>query len=612
MSQYIVFSLEPAGTDSYSPFGRRYRQSSCKRCRARKKGCDGREPCQKCVLANTACEYGFSKRMPTKRPGTPLLCSPPRPSTIPPVTVGTPTCCTTPPPDDSTDLHNVPGLALSPVSVTPSAGWPDGPGAATHSSPILVEPLVSFLEAAVRRNDPIVLRPETTTLTSVAVAQRVGLKSNEEQIYNPCLVISMVTIFVNQQTRIFRDLYLQRLYRKLKAGQIPPLTLNVLLAFAASVARSHDIDISTRKAAIMVYYERADKLLMGELDRPTIETPYLLLLMAGASMVVDCNETFVYYSGLSKRLLIQLNIHLADASTAEAPGTYTTTAPPPSPHDSLLEESLVREYKRRVYWSIATHDNLISCLMGISSALTTEPSCVSPINDTLVEQILRCDPSKDHYPIVIPGINYTLMGYPYITKLATLIAKVSELRIQAQDNAAMDIAQYHRLNAELLHWYDALPSQYRLPDQCPGRQEIATQPIHYESLYSLHSYYYVTVILLNCYNLFLGSVGFHPEKDPTCLKAGFQAAEAFTAHCLPYYNSVSEQYHTLSTVAYVSIPVTMYVVSLTGTTPEERKKRMATINRYLAFLKRVQANCSHTDVFIRVLQSQLPPDLHNP
>ncbi|KAJ1981076.1 hypothetical protein H4R34_002218 [Dimargaris verticillata] len=646
MAQFSVFSLDMPEGDGYVEIGRRYRRGSCKRCMTRRKACDGNEPCAKCQQASVACEYGFIKRKPpTKRKPTPAKL--PASSVMPSTNSGQSSTVL------ATQAQN--GLAALDISSASTAtkgavrttqraskgkGKPEtaarlNSAAFNHSKapPVTLGALLSYLRATYQASDVHIaaLMPRVPTVP----LSRVNPKCEEEQIYHPLLVTSLMAVFVDRQIRLWSNLQLQRLHRKLRTGTLSPFTLNAILTLGASLARFNHNDLKTRMGAIKAYYDRVDALLPSELEHPSLECPFLLSLISGIAKVIRADEKFLYYSGLAKNLALQLNMHTVDSpsptadaaplvSAANALPALATPTPTqshrPSPPEhwqqlspAAADNELTKEFKRRVFWTIATYDNLLGCMLGLPPGLMTGTCRVKPIDDSLLEQLLRCDPRDDHYPAIIPDTSQILMGYPKILPFSALLSKVSHLRMQARDNPAMNIAPYHHLNRKLQAWYHSLTPPFTLPDQCPADSELAEHLVHYESIYLLHTTYVIVVILLNIGDLLPVQTSFQPAQDPWCHQWGLDASHLYTTRIFPFYQEVLKRYPSFNACFSILIPAFKLITSLPRMNPAECRAARATIDQYVEFLRKhadhVSANQAYVDLLLHSLAAVTAPGL---
>ncbi|KAJ1978375.1 hypothetical protein H4R35_001929 [Dimargaris xerosporica] len=637
MAQFSVFSLDLPKGDGYAEIGRRYRRGSCKRCMHRRKACDGKEPCAKCQLAGVACEYGFIKRKPpTKRKTVPVR---------PPASSSKSTTTSSNQLSTALAAQTQDGLAaleISPSSVVakgaarktkgPHQGK-DKPNAALCSDsapnhpqgpPVTLGALLNYLRATYQARDAsfAVPIPQVSTMS----LSRANPKSEEEQIYHPLLVVSLMAVFVDRQIRLWRKLQLQRLHRKLLKGTLSPFTLNAILTLGASLARFNHNDLQARMGAIKTYFDRVDAHLPRELEHPSLECPYLLSLLSGIAKVVRVDEKFLYYSGLAKNLMLQFNMHTVDSPTymadaappVSAAGTLSTVATTiqAQPHyasPAVTDNELTKEFKRRVFWTIATYDNLLACMLGLPPGLKTGTYWVKPINDSLLEQLLKCDPRDDYYPAIIPDTSQTLMGYPNILPFSALLTQVSQLRMQAHDNATMNITPYHRLNRQLQAWYHSLTPPFTLPDRCPTGIELAEHLVYYESIYLLHTTYVIVVILLNIGDLLPVQTSFQPAQDPQCHQWGLDASHLYTTRIFPFYQEVLKHYPSFNACFSIIIPAFKLITSLPRMKLAERQAARATIDQYIEFLRlhadHVSANQAYLELLLHSLAAVTVPGL---
>ncbi|KAJ1978155.1 hypothetical protein H4R34_003306 [Dimargaris verticillata] len=666
MGEYIVYSLEKPVNEAYSPLVARYRRSSCKRCISRKVACDGTEPCSRCRSADAKCEYGYMRRMPSKKrtkakaanseslkpfplanslgrcgvdipaPGATAAAIkavtksgyPVKPSPIPldPLTVAIQVL-------NSSNIYDIGG------GVKPFLKGLEESNAAAADNDDTIDPkflwdtLFSHLQHAIRQNTRVTSIPAATLYIRQVVQRSSSLKSEEEHVYNPFLVHSLLTIFVNQQTRIFRELYLQRIFRKLAANDISPFALNTMLAYGASMIREESIGFQVHQKVAMTYIERADDLLVQELERPSLDTPFLTTLMAAPWMIAKQDDRFMYYATLGRRMAIQLNFHLTDSTkklllmwddaaaasssslstsakaATMAPPTVPSALPTSPPKDCATKhavlspnDELVKEYKRRSYWVIAIYDNVVSCLLGLPCNLTKEYAKVNAFDDSLIEQLLRCDPEHDHYPTVIPGISYTLCGSPYVTEFVSLIGEIAERRIQSQNESHMNITVYRALNRRLRAWYASLPAAYSLPRLPLDDGLISSNPVHYSALFTLHCNYHMVVIFINVYNWVAGPNIIRPEQDPECHRLGLESANFITKYCLPFFHRLPGQYHSAFVVSGIFAAAFKYGLSLRHMGTEDRIATVKKLDGCIAFLEKSAPYITYARVFIAQLQ----------
>ncbi|KAJ1965701.1 hypothetical protein H4R35_007041 [Dimargaris xerosporica] len=651
MGEYIVYSLDKPVNEAYSPLVARYRRSSCKRCISRKVACDGAEPCSRCLSADAKCEYGYMRRMPSKKrtktkAGT---AKGPRPSPLDQCGDNTPA---------SGAVTTANSAVIRPVSLTKTPSIPQDPltvaiqmlnspndcaieSEVKSSLAKLEEPnsndsdnvdskfpwdtLFRHLQYAIHQNTRVTSIPAATLYIRQVVQRPSSLKSEEERVYSPFLVHSLLTIFVNQQTRIFRELYLQRIFRKLAANDISPFALNTILAYGASMIRDESIGFQVHQKVAMTYIERADDLLVQELERPSLDTPFLTTLMAAPWMIAKQDDRFMYYATLGRRMAIQLNFHLTDstknlspmwdASAAAASSSFSEartagialSTPPCKAYATkytLLSpnDELVKEYKRRSYWVIAIYDNVVSCLLGLPCNLTKEYAKVNAFDDSLIEQFLRCDPEHDHYPTVVPGISYTLCGSPYVTEFVSLIGEIAERRIQSQHESHLDIAVYRALNRRLRAWYTNLPAAYSLPRLPLDDIIITSNPVHYSALFTLHCNYHMVVIFINVYNWVAGPNIIRPEQDPECHRLGLESANFITQYCLPFFLRLPGQHQSAFVVSGIFAAAFKYGLSLRSMGVEDRIATVKKLDSCIAFLEKSAPYITYARVFIAQLQ----------
>ncbi|KAJ1973422.1 hypothetical protein H4R34_005083, partial [Dimargaris verticillata] len=475
------------------------------------------------------------------------------------------------------------------------------------------------------------------------------LQSQEELLYHPVLVHAIISTYVHQQTRIYRDLYLQRIYRKLRNNQISPLALNYILAYGLAITMmgKSKLPHAVRKQTGDYYIQRFDRLLMAAIDCPTLELPHLAFMIAAACMATKSTRMFTHYTSIGRELLLQMQFHLTDFSRhgplpTSHPYPAASTATPGFMCDSPVGElgsvdyatsmdggdELTREYKRRVFWDVLQFENMIHLLVGLPSSVNRQQSHVNAVDDRLVEEILRLPPEQDHYPVVIPGIRHTLSGYTPLTEFIFLIGEIADLRahvyspdtqyIQVPVQSIQEyyaanpndrnpiIHRYYSLNDRLRQWYAALPEAFSLPEHLPlDNQLIQRYPVHYSSIFTLHSNYHMAVLFLNLYNWNLvnqhainkasavppmphtstppGSPTrlpsdhrhvpadlrplppvpvFRPELDPVCHELGLTSAHFFTSQCLPFFQTLPQQYYStplLGSFATVALKYALYL-----------------------------------------------------
>ncbi|KAJ1968639.1 hypothetical protein H4R35_006370 [Dimargaris xerosporica] len=560
--------------------------------------------------------------------------------------------------DNTMDPTALSGLPF-PNTLTPARSSDGSDSHYDESSPRIDPMSVDFLLG--RATSPVPSMPPSPIPSPLWYTQRAQvampnprsatqLQSQEEILYHPVLVHAIISTYVHQQTRIYRDLYLQRIYRKLQNNQISPLALNYILAYGLAITMmgKSKLPHAVRKQTGDYYIHRFDRLLMAAIDRPTLELPHLAFMIAAACMATKSTRLFTHYTSIGRELLLQMQFHLTDfsrhgplptnhphpAATAPTPeflGCSPVSDPGLAHHVMSVEsdDELTREYKRRVFWDVLQYENMIHLLVGLPSSVNRQQSHVNAVDDRLVEAILRLPPEQDHYPVVIPGIRHTLSGYTPLTEFIFLIGEIADLRAHVcplgtqylqvpvqsvQEYYAANpndrnpiIHRYYSLNDRLRQWYDALPEAFALPEHLPlDDQLIHRYPVHYSSIFTLHSNYHMAVLFLNLYNWNLvnrqaaskpspaptshyiptppGSSArssgsdnphnpagllpkhhfpvFRPELDPVCHELGLTSAHLFTSQCLPFFQKLPQQYFStplLGSFATVALKYALYL-----------------------------------------------------
>ncbi|KAJ1972625.1 hypothetical protein H4R35_004569 [Dimargaris xerosporica] len=613
MSTYFVFSIDSPRTKPRPAPKPRYRRGTCKRCVALKTACDGREPCAKCKARRIPCEYGYMSRMSPKKDLKHLATKASSQTLTISTTSTTLVKTSTTPPHTSPELHLATPLtpATSAEPLSPLASQ-FSPTPTTDLSGIINclqhQLLQSYLELAVALDQPTAIPASiaATPLTNLSVARPAqGPELAEDQLYSPSLVRFLIAVFVNYQTRIFRDLYLERLYRKLAANKISPFALNCILAYGACLSRDQGVDASTRQRITGLYLDRADALLIGELERPSLDTPCLVSFLGAPSMTIMGDDRFMYYSGLARQLTMQLGFHLkrTTAHTLWHKSQYSPFVECGSSHCvEDAEDELVEEYKRRTFWSMAIYNATICCLMGTSCVLTSEYIDAEPVDDTLIQRILTCDPAHDPYPSIVPGLSNAICGYPYLTDYVMLSAEVTQLRVRAQQHDAVTIQDYYDLNGRLRAWYEHLPPHYHLPPLHHDHATFLEDPAHYSSLFSLHGNFHMTVIFLNVYNWNAGPDTIRPEQDQLCHQIAMESADFFTTRCLPFFRRLPCQYHTLFVVVNYFAVALKYALALPFLTSAQHHQTQELITEYLTLLSEFTTYATYSQVFVRMVK----------
>ncbi|KAJ1982554.1 hypothetical protein H4R34_001662 [Dimargaris verticillata] len=382
----------------------------------------------------------------------------------------------------------------------------------------------------------------------------ITLKSEEEILYSPILVYSLITIFVNQQVRLYQKIYLERFYRKLHRREISPLALNFILAYGSSITIKDQLfHAYMRKNVAQIYFNRFCQLVMKEIECPSLESAYIIFQIGSIYTTFKDNSGYAFYLDLGKSLMHQMKFHLVDHGDAR-------TNPMRLPQDyresgkTNVRDELLREYKRRAYWEITAFYNLINSMLGNPGTVGQNNVMVNAIDDRLLFKILHLPPEEDVYPPIIPGMRQTLCGYPGLTRFAYLSGEVANLRsrVRCEDPEAA-LQYYFTLNEKLQSNHDELVHLYPLPLVVPNETDIAQRPIHYTSIYLVHTNYHATVIMLNIHNWSIVGPGasaasagqmFLPEQHPVLHQRGLDAADFITRHCFLFFKVLSPKYYT--------------------------------------------------------------------
>ncbi|KAJ1984523.1 hypothetical protein H4R34_000609 [Dimargaris verticillata] len=418
------------------------------------------------------------------------------------------------------------------------------------------------------------------------------LKTEDDVIYHPVLVHSILATFVEYQIRIFKKLYFNRLLRKLTRREMQPLVFHFLMAFGTSLSlpgQNDNIPHAVRKCISHAYLERFNDLLTQALKSPTLETPYLTYMIATAVGSTQNSMNFLSYTEIGRRLMQQHHYHLVDLPSSKS-SVSTVPATP-------AEDEYTKEYKRRAFWEISALDSVVHCLSGMACKYHGQPIGVQPVNDQLIYEILTMDPDQDQYPVVLPGIRHAISGYEPLTELVHLAGDVANLRAKAQthlyqgqQHAAslpgsgsqadkplpchrMPIpadaqAAYYELNERLQRWYAELPQYYELPNYSKVDQSMLEKyPMHYSSLCYIYSNFHMVTIFLNVHNWSLGSPDsnpglFLPEKDERCHRWALASANDFTRWCLPFVRRMPIQYLNAAIVCHVFASAMKYTLTL--------------------------------------------------
>ncbi|KAJ1994210.1 hypothetical protein H4R33_000378 [Dimargaris cristalligena] len=596
MGEYEILSFKldvaPGGNAYHQP--PTYRRRACDRCVARKIGCDGKLPCSRCQRANhqTQCHYSTISRQPPKRRSKPSQTRGPQ----------------HPPP-----LLHGPELALPTL---PDSGRPGAEGGGGDDDDVGQDPKIPAWDD----NNSLgwfSYNPYDMTIDIPAffagphgsqflqrfyqlgglLTQRT-LQSREEAIYHPRLVHSLVAIYVGQQVRVFQRLYLERIYRKIRRGEVSAAVLNYLLAYGSAVVQSTP---SARRAISAIYFEQLRSTIPGEMARPTLETPYLIYLIGSLHATINESEGFGYY-------------------IVDLPNTETGAAIVHSSVSFDLYVELTKEYKRRSIWELATFDNLIFCMLGSRSFFTATRMKARPINDRLIHQLFQLNPDQDNFPILIPGIRHTLCGYPTLIDLALIVGKVADLRASVAEaveaTGEPDLTLYYQLNNELDQLQVRLLAEYPLPEDEPSGELVERNAAYFSSLYTLHSTFFSTQMILNVYNWNISAPArpasqsetrqtvitpFRPEQHPAFRYRGLQAARFFDRQLYPIIRKLPFQFHTnvFSGAAFLSALTFALIL------PSDPTVNMRHVNQcvrdYLDYLAELTKYISYVQSYIVLL-----------
>ncbi|KAJ1654355.1 hypothetical protein IWQ61_005697 [Dispira simplex] len=455
---------------------------------------------------------------------------------------------------------------------------------------------------------------------------RAALHSEEETIYHPRLVRNMVAVFANQQARLHRQLYLERLWRKVLDQQVTPLTLNYILATSAAAFVQDQVSVDVRRRVALMYLDRVEALLMAEFDSPSLDTPYLLLGLGYACLMVKRNDKYVYYSSLAHRLMVQLGFHQVDeprstdgVEDSQREDQEARVPPPFKGGGSAAfrglnndDDELIREYKRRSFWEIVYFEDLSHCLFGVASSLSQLDVQVLPIDDRLLEKILRLDPADDHYPAILPGNRVTITGYSYMLEFHRLVGQVADLRSKAGKHAKEpgSIRYYYHLNGQLRCAYRQICHHAKFPSL--GVDIYLQNPKHCVSLIMLHTCYHFVVIMANTRNWSLNHDVVHPEQDPECHRTAMTSADFIIQSCVPLFKRLPTNCFTPSIAGSTFAAAYCYLCALAtfyqNSSPpdfadkEEPRRMVAVLRGLMQLLHSFGAYLSYADYLLTLLR----------
>ncbi|KAJ1978370.1 hypothetical protein H4R34_003228 [Dimargaris verticillata] len=178
-----------------------------------------------------------------------------------------------------------------------------------HSSqtqPTPLPPLSSVIARSV--SDPLphgFIRPVLAPLVN-HLAQTMSLPSpptvlatEDDVIYHPTLIRCTLHAFVKHQIRIYRNLYFQRLMRKLNCNKIAPIVLHFLMAYGSSLflQGQHGFTLEVCRYITQLHLDRFDYYLRMEHDQHHQEVPYIALAISGACTLSTNFNCYSKYSG---------------------------------------------------------------------------------------------------------------------------------------------------------------------------------------------------------------------------------------------------------------------------------------------------------------------------
>ncbi|KAI8872126.1 hypothetical protein GQ42DRAFT_153871 [Ramicandelaber brevisporus] len=336
--------------------------------------------------------------------------------------------------------------------------------------------------------------PPTSTISSVGSASGgSSLFPADDPWMAPRIVGHLVDLYMERSVGVNALLHPATVRRQIKNGTVNQF---LLLTILASVCRYSDDPFIKREPAYtsgQEYYERAKSMMPIVIENPCVEHIAGLSLLALYEIGVGRGESSYIYTGLSMRMAQRIGLHVTD-----------------DPSSQHSDNWLDLEIKRRIWWRVFITDVIASLGMARTPMMQDADFIVNvPNYDTEFLDVRLRSEYNNTATATATAINTsspsaankqdvtTTNLYMYLCKLFIILARIAELVARRRPGRPPFTVEFVQYNKDLEEWMDSLPSDCKFGNYSTMLELYNNRPIHYTSVFFLHSAYLLARILLN-------------------------------------------------------------------------------------------------------------------
>ncbi|KAJ1927078.1 hypothetical protein IWQ60_003231 [Tieghemiomyces parasiticus] len=414
-----------------------------------------------------------------------------------------------------------------------------------------------------------------------------GPTCDDERLYDRGVVHPLIYIFAERAIIRRRDEYARRLIRKVERGEMPPILLNVMLAYATNLSNHRVRGFSSVAATSAAYAQRAEDGLFTAFEEPNEDMVVSLFLLVMLMVVGNNVQKLQSLGSMFSNLVIAKRWHQIDAENyvddddgrlgagaatnpfdtmnvvrvqvdEGTPEPWAATSRPIhgrggslSPPDRL---ELRREFRRRVAWLILYADAKASFLQLLPPIFDLDIVQLRPVDNALVDRVLALSPDEDDFPCIAAPLGEFFAGYEEIGHFVTYLHRVCDLRVyptqpppgENRPSPVAPIDVYRGLSEEMTSWYARLPPHLVTRQPEVGQSYPDLRAIGFSNLMAFHAQYHAAVIILNSPRS-LGAdemlAGVDPFDDPVCRQYALDSAQYVLDTILPVFQALPARLH---------------------------------------------------------------------
>ncbi|KAJ1924543.1 hypothetical protein IWQ60_005134 [Tieghemiomyces parasiticus] len=414
-----------------------------------------------------------------------------------------------------------------------------------------------------------------------------GPSCDDERLYDRGVVHPLIYIFAERAIIRRRDEYARRLIRKVERNEMPPILLNVMLAYAANLSNYRVHGFPSVAATSAAYAQRAEDGLFTAFEEPNEDKIVSLFLLVMLMVVGNNVHKLQSLGSMAANLVIAKRWHQIDADnymddddsrlgagaatnpfdamnaartkvnqgTPEpwATGEYPVHRPVAS-LSPLNRRELRREFRRRVGWLILYADAKASFLQLLPPIFDLDIVRLRPVDNALVDRVLTLSPDEDDFPCIAAPLGEFFAGYEEIGRFITYLHRVCDLRVyptqlppgEHRPSSVAPIDVYRGLSEEMADWYARLPPHLETRQPGVGQSYPDLRPIGFSNLMAFHGQYHAAILILNSPrtpNADGVVVGIDPFDDPVCRHHALASAQYVLNTILPVFQALPARLH---------------------------------------------------------------------